>query len=204
MLSEQLSRHEDLRIAGWSSRGYLPHFDGREVPQFVTCRLFDSIPASVLKRWMRELDVTASKTDRIRLHQRVEKYLDQGYGSALLKHHRIAQSIEVDLLSFDGESLHLSAWVIMPNHIHLLFTRFESLTLAGIMQSFKSLTAHKSNRLLERRGPFWMVDYFDRYIRNAQHFVNTVRYIEQNPVKAGLCEKAEDWPFSSARFRLRE
>ena len=44
MLYEQLSRHADLREAGWHSRGYLPHFDGREIPQFITCRLADSVP----------------------------------------------------------------------------------------------------------------------------------------------------------------
>ncbi len=48
---------------------------------------------------------------------------------------------------------------------------------------------------------FWMEEYFDRYIRNADHFRNAVNYIENNPVKAGLCSKPSDWPFSSAWFR---
>ena len=104
-------------------------------------------------------------------------------------------------LRSDGESYRLSAWVIMPNHTHMLATRFESYTLAEIMQSLKSITSHKANRLLKRQGQFWMLDYFDRYIRNAKHFDATVRYIEQNPVKAGLCKRPEDWPFSSAWFR---
>jgi REP element-mobilizing transposase RayT len=69
------------------------------------------------------------------------------------------------------------------------------------MQSFKSLTSHKANKLLRRKGQFWMPDYFDRYIRNAEHFKKTVRYIENNPVKAGLCKHPQDWPFSSAWFR---
>jgi len=201
MLYEQLSRHEDLRLAGWHSRGYLPHFDGSEIPQFITCRLFDSVPKTVLQRWIRELDVANSKTDQIALHRRIEKYLDQGYGEAFLKDARIAQIIQNDLLSFDGEKFRLLAWVIMPNHIHFLVTRFGHITLADIMQSFKSLTSHKANRTLKRRGLFWMADYFDRYIRNAEHFVKTVRYIEENPVKARLCRSAKDWPFSSARCR---
>jgi len=46
-----------------------------------------------------------------------------------------------------------------------------------------------------------MPDCFDRYIRNAEHFVKTIKYIEDNPVKAGLCSRPEDWPFSSARRR---
>jgi REP element-mobilizing transposase RayT len=52
-----------------------------------------------------------------------------------------------------------------------------------------------------RRGQFWMEDYFDRYIRDAQHFADAVAYIENNPVKARLCKHPADWPFSSARFR---
>jgi REP element-mobilizing transposase RayT len=69
------------------------------------------------------------------------------------------------------------------------------------MQAHKSSTAHDANKLLSRKGPFWMNEYFDRYIRNEQHFRNTVRYIENNPVKARLCQKASEWPFSSAWFR---
>jgi len=117
MLYEQLSRHPDLREAGWHSRGYLPHFDGGEIPQFITFRLFDSVPDAVLKRWLRELDVEKSKTDRITLQKGIDKYLDQGYGGAFLKDRRIAE-------------------------------RFEAETLSAIMQSLKSLTSHKANKIL--------------------------------------------------------
>ena len=92
----------------------------------------------------------------------------------------------------------------MPNHIHLLMTRLDVLELAEIMQSFKSLTSHKANQTLRRKGQFWLEDYFDRYIRNAEHFMKTVRYIENNPVKARLCKRPADWPFSSAWFRAQE
>lgn len=108
------------------------------------------------------------------------------------------------LLGSDGQSYRLLAWVIMPNHIHLLATRFENYTLAETMQSIKSITSHKANRILKRAGQFWMPDYFDRYIRNAQHFAKAKRYIEDNPVKARLCSRPEDWPFSSAWFRTRK
>src|SRR5947207_15465420 len=92
----------------------------------------------------------------------------------------------------------------MPNHIHVLMTRFDAIELADLMQSLKSLTSHKANKLLRRKGQFWMEDYFDRYIRNAEHFAKTVRYIENNPVKARLCTKPQDWPFSSAWFRIQK
>jgi REP element-mobilizing transposase RayT len=194
----------ELGDAGWHSRGYLPHFDGREVPQFLSLHLFDSIPASVMARWRRELKASNSIRERILLQRRIEKYLDQGYGQAFMKDHRIAVMIQNVLLGFDCETYRLSSWVVMPNHIHMLATRLENYTLADIMQSLKSITSHKANRTLKRRGQFWMPDYFDRYIRNAEHFATTARYIENNPVKARLCKRPEDWPFSSAWFRGRK
>jgi len=195
---------KELQTAGWHSRGYLPHFDGREIPQFITLRLFDSLPKTVLQRWTRELDLLESRKDQITLQRRIEKYLDQGYGAAFLKIHRVAEMVQDVLLGYDGERYRLSAWVVMPNHIHFLATRFEQQTLTGIMQSLKSLTSHKANKTLRRGGQFWMGDYFDRYIRNGEHFAKTVRYIENNPVKAGLCKRPQDWPFSSACFRAQK
>ena len=198
-------RHqEELRDAGWRSRGYLPHFDGREIPPFITLRLFDSLPKAVLQRWTRELDLLDSRKDQITLQRRIEKYLDQGYGEGFLRVHRVAEMIQNALLGYDGERYRLSAWTVMPNHLHFLATRFAQQTLAEIMQSLKSLTSHQANKTLRRSGQFWMPDYFDRYIRNGEHFTKTVRYIENNPVKAGLCKRPEDWPFSSASFRAQE
>jgi REP element-mobilizing transposase RayT len=199
------SKHiTELREAGWRSRGYLPHFDGREVPQFISLHLFDSLPVSVITKWKQELDVSDSNADRILLQRRIEKFLDQGYGQAFMKDHRIAAMIQDVLLGADGKSYRLSAWVSMPNHVHMLATRFAGFTLASIMQTFKSITSHKANRMLKRRGRFWMPDYFDRYIRNANHFRSTIRYIENNPVKARLCVRAEDWLSSSAGYRSKE
>jgi len=54
--------------------------------------------------------------------------------------------------------------------------------------------------MLDRVGRFWQKEYFDRFIRNPRQFAGTVAYIENNPVKANLCDRPEDWPFSSARL----
>jgi putative DNA methylase len=80
-------------------------------------------------------------------------------------------------------------------------TRFENHELETIFHSLKSYTAHEANRILHRSGQFWLPDYFDRYIRDDEHFRRTVQYIENNPVKARLCKKASDWRFSSAWFK---
>jgi REP element-mobilizing transposase RayT len=191
----------DLRAAGWHSRGYLPHFDGMVIPQFISLHLADSIPRAVIARWKRELDIKNSTQDEILLQRRIEKYADQGYGEAYLNDERLSEMVQETLLKDDGKKYRLAAWVVMPNHVHLLTTRFENCTLSDIMQSFKSITAHRANKTLRRSGEFWMPEYFDRYIRTAKHYTKTVEYIENNPVKARLCARREDYRFSSAWFR---
>ncbi|HYG73852.1 MAG TPA: transposase, partial [Planctomycetota bacterium] len=62
----------------------------------------------------------------------------------------------------------------------------------------KSFTSKEVNKVLKRDGTLWQREYFDRYIRNAEHYGNTVRYIRENPVQANLCDRAEEWRFSSA------
>jgi REP element-mobilizing transposase RayT len=197
------SHKKELRAAGWRSRGYLPHFDGRAIPQFITLHLADSIPKKVIERWQRQLSGLNPAQEKLILERRIEKYLDQGYGSCFLKDPRIAKMVQDSLLKFDGVRYNLFAWVIMPNHSHTLLRRFEDWELDQLMHSHKSYTAHEANKLLNRHGQFWMEEYFDRYIRNAQHFRKMVLYIENNPVKAGFCNKASDWPFSSAWVRER-
>jgi REP element-mobilizing transposase RayT len=191
----------ELRAAGWHSRGYLPHFDGRALPQFISLHLADSVPRTVVERWKQELDTRHSARDKMVLRSRIERYADQGYGRAFLKEDRLAAMVQETLLKDDGKKYHLSSWVVMPNHAHLLATRVEDETLSDIMQVFKSVTSHKANKILQRSGQFWMPDYFDRYIRNAEHYKKTVEYIENNQVKARLCARPEDYPFNSAWFR---
>jgi REP element-mobilizing transposase RayT len=84
-----------------------------------------------------------------------------------------------------------------------LLTRFEEAELEEIMQAHKSYTAHQANKMIRRKGQFWMPESHDRMIRNQEHFFNALRYIENNPVKARLCTNPSDWPFSSAWFRKR-
>src|SRR5580765_2279437 len=101
-------RHQkELREAGWHSRGYLPHFDGRALPQFITLHLADSVPRAVIERWKQELDAKNSGRDKILLQSRIEKYADQGYGEAFLKDHRIAEMVQDTLLRDDGKKYRL-------------------------------------------------------------------------------------------------
>jgi putative DNA methylase len=189
---------------GWHNRGYLPHFDGGSIPQSITFRLFDSLPRIIIEEWSHELARQGSAERDTEMRRRISAYLDQGQGSCYLKDPRVARLVQDAILYFDQDKYLLSAWVVMPNHVHLVTTPLPGKRLARIMQSLKSFTAKEANKLLAREGTFWMPDYFDRYVRNEKHFTRAVEYVENNPVKAGLCLTPEDWPFSSAWFRARD
>jgi len=187
-----------LAEGGWHSRDYLPHFEGGERPQFITFRLKDALPQVVFERWRLELEAAGEDAE---LRRRVEAYLDAGHGRALLSDAGVASLVESALLHFDAQRYRLAAWVVMPNHVHLLLTPLPGHTLSSIMHSLKSYTAGEANKLLRRQGAFWQEEYFDRYVRDPKHYAQTLAYIEANPVKAGLCLLPEDWPYSSARVR---
>ena len=193
-----------MNTLGWHSRGYLPHYEGGRIYQFVTFRLHDSLPQVVLERWRREIEREDKADGDALLRRRVEAYLDQGYGSVYLKDERVATLVEDALLFHHGVKYKLSAWVVMPNHVHLLLAPRDGSTLAQVMHSIKSYTASAANKLLGRSGQFWQKEYFDRYVRDAEHFARVVAYIESNPTTAGLCARARDWRFGSAYRRALE
>jgi putative transposase len=171
---------------GWHSRGYLPHFDSPETVQFVTFRLGDSLPQAVTEALRhREDDV-----------HRVERELDLSLGACWLGRSEIASFVESALLYFDSQRYRMLAWCPMPNHVHVVIEMVEGHSLSDIVRSWKSFTAGKANAQLGRTGRFWHSDYFDSFMRNEEHLNQTVDYVEQNPVKAGLVAAASDWAWS--------
>ena len=181
---------------GWYSRGYLPHLDAPGLLQSVTFHLGDSLPHEALVRIYAE-----TRPDDPQRLRRIEALLDAGLGACWLRRPDIAPVVEDALLFFDGARYRLLCWVIMPNHVHLLMETDARHPLAKVVQSWKSFTAKQANALLGRTGVFWDREYFDRYIRDDGHRAAVVHYIEENPVKAGLVERAGEWPWGSARRR---
>jgi REP element-mobilizing transposase RayT len=198
MIHKQIKKAKQIDPdTGWHSRGYLPHFDDSEVIQFITFRLANSLPRDFLRRLKSKLD--SKQITDIEYHHAIESCLDRLHGPDHLKNELIAAIVEDNLLYLDGQKYKLLHWVIMPNHVHLLLKAMVGITLASIMHSMKSYTANRANKVLETSGRFWSVEYFDRYIRNADHYSKAVAYIHANPVKAGLCEASVDWVFGCAR-----
>ncbi len=186
---------------GWYSRNYLPHFDQPGLVQGITFRLADSMPAEVLARWREELDFLPDERAKREFQRRVAHYLDAGHGECLLRDPRIAEMVETAVLHFDGQRYRLLAWVVMPNHVHVLIETMEGRALGEVVHTWKSYTGQKVNKLLGREGSFWQREYHDRFIRGEKHLAYARTYIVQNPVNAGLCRIAEDWPWSSASER---
>ena len=176
--------------------------DVPDVLQFITFRLADSLPQTVLKQLEQELlQVPVSIRERER-RKKIEHWLDAGLGCCALRHPIVAELMQQTLQKFDGERYRLIAWCVMPNHVHVLIEPIFS--LPKILQSWKSFTgrwAIANNTELGLGIPgkqFWMREYWDRYIRDEAHFYSTINYIHNNPVKAKLCAAATDWPWSSA------
>ena len=173
---------------GWHGRGYLPHFDSPETVQFVTFRLADSLPRD-------RIEVLRSLPDAM---LQVDQELDSGLGACWLRNAEIAALTQETLLHFDEERYRLLAWCIMPNHVHVVAEMLAGHSMSNVVKSWKSFTARQANARLGRTGAFWEPDYFDRYMRNEDHLMRTIEYVENNPVKASLVDKAVDWPWSSA------
>ena len=187
-------------IGGWHSRGYFPHFDGESVTQHVSFHLADSMPQTVLDMWREELKHLEKTGADTEFRTRIQNYLDAGHGNCWLRDDRLAEVVQNALLHCDDEQYKLHAWCVMPNHVHALFTPLPGYEMSRIVGDWKSVTAHRCCKLLGQSGRFWHKEFFDRYIRNQRHYQNALTYIENNPVKAGLCTRPEDWPWSSARL----
>jgi len=201
---------------GWRSRGYLPHFESADKIQHVTFHLADSLPSEVVMRLDEELRLQpAERRDALR-RQRIEAWIDAGHGSCALRDPVLATLMQGSLLSFDDERYGLFAWVVMPNHVHVLFQPLSGWTVGKIVASWKSFTGRRISAHLSGRaglqpgssepatrehgdpGRIWHREHWDRFMRDEHHLKQTVEYIHQNPVKAGLVACAADWRWSSA------
>jgi putative transposase len=181
---------------GWRESGYLPHRDEPGLVQFVTFRLADAFPGKLRREWQGLLEIEDDRRRRVEL----EAYLDRGRGQCYLRRPDIAKIVEGSLLFRHGVQYDLRAWVVMPNHVHLLFL-VQDVPMCQLMDAWKGYTAKEANKVLGRKGRFWQENYWDTYMRDGEHESKARRYIEANPVKAKLLRSPREWPWSSARFR---
>jgi hypothetical protein len=167
-------------------RRRLPHWIPDRSTVFVTWRLAGSLPR-----------IAANTSPRGVLEE--DQTLDQfARGPMWLRDPRIA-TIVANALRYGetvGEFYHLHAWVIMPNHVHVVWE--PRIAQSSILQWLNGRTSRVANRILGRTGlPFWQDESFDHWVRSSGEFQDLIEYVETNPVRAKLAETAEQWPWSS-------
>ena len=111
---------------------------------------------------------------------RMENWLDSGYGSCILARNDCRDLVSSALEHFNGVRYRLHSYVVMPNHVHVLFDLNESDDLPRTLHSWKSYTAKELNRLTGSEGVVWMRDYYDRIVRNGEHYARCLAYIHKN------------------------
>ena len=173
--------------------GSLPHWNQTRKIQFITIRLADSLPQdriaeirSIKDEFLRQHPEQPWSNETIRHYHTLvgiaeEKLMDNGYGSCILRLPQVRNVLEETIRYFDGLRFKLIAYVIMPNHVHLLVQTIENYALADILHSIKRHSARNINKLIERTGGLWFREYYDRMIRNRGHFDRALKYIENNP-----------------------
>lgn len=201
LLGAAQPRYGEVRIR---NRGRLPHWDKDSGLYFLTFHLADSLPAPVFKKVAeRQRILAAAKTCGARLSpeqqaelaeyspRRMEVYRDRGWGSCALKDPRVAGAMAAALRFRDGKHYRLLAWCIMPNHVHVVARLLPGADLATILKSWKQFSSKAANFVLGKKGRFWQREYYDRLIRNEAEYIRAIRYVVENPMKAGL----ENWPW---------
>jgi REP element-mobilizing transposase RayT len=126
---------------------------------------------------------------------------------------RLARAVVKAMYHFAGQRYDLLSYVVMPSHIHWVFWPLEAWVESlgdgvvertpreRIMHSLKRHTGRECNILLGTEGKFWQDEAYDHWVRDVDELERIIRYIEENPVKAGLVKSPEEWLYSSARDR---
>jgi putative transposase len=175
-------------------RRRLPHHypPGRWL--FVTCHLHGSLPHAKYP--------PPGKLSAGAAFVWMDRYLDSTkQGPMYLAQESIARGVAESLRR--GVLLghyHLGAYSILSNHLHLLL--LPKIAPSRLLQSLKGATARQANRILGRTGEmFWQAESYDHWVRDDAEWRRIAVYIESNPVNAGLVQRAEDYPWSSASQR---
>lgn len=160
----------------YKNKKLLPHIDMVGYYQFVTFRTFDSLDDFIYKIRKKEISDKRKEFE-------INEYLDNSKKGAYLNGEVLAY-LRKYFISKDKTFYDLVAFSIMPNHVHIIFKQNDN--ISKIMHNIKGATAFEINRMLNRKGSFWESNYYDKIIRNNEHFAVVYNYVKNNPIKAGL------------------
>ena len=214
-------------------RRNLPHWQPVNATFFITYRLAGTLPRSTLNELQKERQCLQAlprepKYSEAEWRMCIEKrmfalwdeYLDKDSSVNWLSNPQISRIIQHNLYHHAGSKYSLWAYVIMPNHVHLVLqpeeawlkptgkehnkkAKYEKGSLSSILHSLRSYTAKEANKILGRTGKFWQGEAYDHWIRDNGELQRIIRYVENNPAQAGLVRNPEDWQFSSAYDRIQ-
>ena len=173
-------------------RRNLPHWCQAGTTYFVTFHLRDSLPTTKLtafreqkKRWLtlNPPPHTERQIQEFRRNftERLDRWLDAGYGSCILAHSRINKLVRDALVFFDRDRYELGEHVVMPNHVHALVTPIGNNQLTNIVHSWKSFTGRRINEMSGLAGSVWHPESFDHIIRSPKQLRRIEDYIRNNP-----------------------
>ena len=180
-----LNRRSDILI----QCGHLPHWFQPEAVQFITFRLADSLPQTKLqelalmrealgRRRTKDGELTAEEE---RLEEIVEGWLKIGYGGCVLSNAQCRQFVEEALFFNDKQTYHLHAFVIMPNHVHILLSPIGENSVVSIVSKLKRYSSRMIKQCLGTDGNVWQREMFDRMMRGEDDFAHKLAYIVNNP-----------------------
>ncbi len=226
--SSSLLREQDAPTTLWEyfnplteidvrTGGSLPHWEQGSVWYFVTFRLADALPATVIEemkeqreQWKKKHDLSnLSREEQAEYHrlfsERHENLLNAGSGSCVLRDPQIAEVVKGAFRYFQGQRYDLDEYVVMANHIHVLVKPLAGHGLTDILHSWKSFTANQINRRLNRQGQLWLHESYDHIVRNEPAMCAIRRYIRDNPLKvAGASSSRQQMGEQDAPATLRE
>lgn len=204
-------------------RRHLPHYQPPGATLFVTFRLAGSIPAETMRQLLAEAErveaVLAQMSDPQERNQRA--YLEQrrlfgkwdtsldtaDAGPFWLRNPQVA-ALVADSLHYRNKRVYdLDAFCVMPNHVHTVYTPLikkgdEYYALSAIMHSLKLYTGRRANLLLEQEGNFWQHENYDHVVRDEAEWRRIISYVVNNPVKAGLVQNWQEWPWTYCKYPL--
>ncbi|MBI2429856.1 MAG: transposase [Ignavibacteriales bacterium] len=194
-------------------RRRLPHYQPKDSILFTTFRLVNSLPKEVIaqlykEREDNEMRISKEQDHNKRIQLRLEEqkryfghfdsYLDRiATDVCWLDVPDVAKIVYQAIFYYDPTEYTVVAFCIMPNHVHLVAdTQKANVPLQSILQRVKSFSVVKSNQILHRSGSFWRRENYDHVVRNGEELKRIICYIIENPVKAELCKKWDEWKWT--------
>ena len=203
-------------------RRKLPHIQPKDSIFFITFRLHGSLPANVIASLTEEYEsqmkflkerskMSRERFDPSAIHrwcfERFDEFLEKySEGPTYLSRNDVAQIVADSIRFWNNKRYTLVGYCIMPNHVHLVidiggytnnvYKNKTSYPLSRIMETLKGYTAKSANAVLLRTGHFWQKESYDHVVRDGNELNRIIRYVMDNPVKAGLVNSPQDWKWT--------